>query len=183
MQKPLKHFKNMQTEIWRPIDGYEGYAVSNLGRVKSFNYNHTGNEKIMKPQNNGNGYLRVELWKDGKQKFFLVHRLVAAAFIPKPMGLFEINHRDENKTNNVVSNLEWVSRWDNMHYGTRTERTSKTVEASRFSDFREICLRFVSTQEAGRNGYNSGAVSSCCRGCYSTHKGNFYKNLYWRFAV
>ena len=175
----------MNTEIWKSIADYEGlYEVSSLGRVKSLKF---GKEKILKPQKDGSGYLQVQLWRNGKMKAFKVHRLVAEAFLPNPLGLPEINHKDEVKTNNIVSNLEWASRWDNMHYGTLYERTtaarSKAVEASKFSDFREIELSFNSTAEAGRNGYSSGNVSSCCRGCYSTHRGNFYKNLYWRYAV
>lgn len=180
-------------EQWRPVKGYEGlYEVSNLGRVKSLNYHRTGVEKILKPSNVGNGYLFVHLSRNGKHKFFLVHRLVAIAFIPNPKGLPEVNHIDEIKTNNCVENLEWASRWYNMHFGTLQERRaasqinhpakSKAVEASRFSDFREIEFRFASTAEAGRNGYSSGAVSTCCRGCFCREGNNKYKNLYWRYA-
>ena len=181
-------------EQWKPVKGYEElYAVSNLGRVKSLNYHRTGVEKIIKPKKSGNGYLQVGLWKNGKRKFFLVHRLVAEAFIPNPEGFEQVNHKDEVKTNNCVSNLEWVSRWDNMHYGTLYERMaaarinhpalSKPVEASKYPDFREIELRFASTREAERNGYEHGAVSYCCRVCYSAYRRNFYKGLYWRFAA
>lgn len=176
-------------EQWRPVEGYEElYAVSNFGRVKSLKF---GKEKIMKP-NKVKGYLQVHLSRNGKVEYFYVHRLVATAFIPNPEGLPEINHKDENPSNNVVTNIEWASRWDNMHYGTLYERSaaaltnhpakSKVVEASRFSDFREICLRFASTAEAGRNGYAQQAVSSCCRGCFHYEGNNRYKNLYWRYA-
>lgn len=175
----------MQTEIWKPVKGYEGlYEVSNLGRVKSLKY---GREKVLKPGDDNNGYLFVKLYKDGKRKHFKVHRLVAEAFLPNPEGLPEVNHRDEVKTNNVVYNLEFCSRWYNMHYGTLQERTtaarSKAVEASKFSDFREIELRFNSTAEAGRNGFNQGNVSKCCRGCFNREDNNKYKNLYWRYSV
>lgn len=180
----------MNTEIWKSITGYEGlYEVSNLGRVKSLKF---GKERIIKPWKDKKGYLRVNLYRNGKMKYFLVHRLVATAFIPNPFGFTEINHRDENPSNNVESNIEWCSKWYNINYGTRTARAavsltnhpakSKPVEASKYEDFRTIELRFASTREAGRNGYDQGHVADCCRGCYSTHKGNFYKNLYWRFA-
>lgn len=176
-------------EQWKPIVGYEGlYEISNLGRVKNLKF---GKEKILKPANN-RGYLRVCLCRDGKGKMLSVHRLVAEAFIPNPMGLPEVNHKDENKINNCVSNLEWCNRLYNNNYGTHNKRVaasqrnhpafSKPVETSRFSDFRTIELRFASTAEAGRNGYDQRHVSACCRGCYCS-KGNFYKNLYWRFAV
>lgn len=186
-------FINMnKEEKWKAIAGYEGYEISSLGKVKSLNYKRTGKEKILKPKNNGKGYLRVALYKDGKCKYFLIHRLVGEAFIPNPMGLPEINHKDENKSNNIASNIEWCDRRYNNNYGTHTERSaaaqrnnpdrSKAVVASRFSDFRTIELRFASISEAGRNGYHQGSVSDCCKGCYSTHRGNFYKNLYWRYA-
>ena len=176
-------------EQWKSITGYEGlYEVSSLGRVKSLKY-----DKILKPGKVGNGYLAVVLFRNGKGKTLKVHRLVATAFIPNPLGLPEINHKDENKTNNAKSNLEWCSRWYNTHYGTMQERSaasrinhpakSKPVEASKYSDFREIELHFASTMEAGRNGYSQSHVSACCRGCYHYKGNNKFKNLYWRFAV
>lgn len=173
----------MEQEIWKSIKGYENYEVSNFGRVKSFWY---GKEKILKPNKINNGYLQVVLFKDGKRKNFFIHRLVASAFIPNPYGFEQVNHKDEVKTNNCVSNLEFCSSWYNTHFGTRNERVasalSKPVEASRFSDFRTIELRFASTMEAGRNGYNFGNVSACCRGCFHREGNNKYKNLYWRYA-
>lgn len=175
----------MQTEIWQPVKGYENYEVSNLGRVKSLSYNNTGKEKILKPFKNNN-YLYVNLLRNGNRKFFLVHRLVASAFIPNPEGFPEVNHKDEDKSNNSISNLEWCSKLYNNNYGTRNERSaaarSKAVEASKYEDFREIELRFASIQEAGRNGYFSSPVSYCCRGCFNREGNNKYKNLYWRFA-
>lgn len=172
----------MQTEIWKPVAGYEElYEVSSLGRVKSLANNKSRKEKILKPYND-DGYLQVQLYRDGKRKFFKVHRLVAAAFIPNPLGLPEVNHKDENPSNNVVENIEWCDRSYNVNYGTRTERTSKPVEASKYEDFREICLRFSSIMESYRNGYNQSAVSACCRGCFNYEGNNKYKNLYWRFS-
>lgn len=180
----------MEHEIWKPVKGFEGlYEISSLGRVKSLWY---GKEKILKPGKNRKGYLFVSLCRNGKQKNFRIHRLVAEAFLSNPMGLPEVNHKDENKANNCVNNLEFCDAKYNSNYGHRNERVasaltnhpdkSKAVEASRFSDFSEICLRFSSTADAGRNGYTQSAVATCCRGCYSTHRGNFYKGLYWRYA-
>lgn len=181
---------NTVNEEWKPIDGYEGlYEISNLGRVKSLKYNK---EKILKP-GKARGYLRVCLCRNGKSKMLSVHRLVAEAFIPNPKRLPEINHKDEDKTNNVVGNLEFCSRRYNANYGTKIERQtasqrnhpakSKAVEASKFSDFRTIELFFASTMEADRNGYCNQAVSACCRGCFNREGNNKYKGLYWRFAV
>ena len=180
-------------EQWKPIEGFENYEVSNLGRVKSLNYHRTGKEKILKPSKNGSGYLLVDLYRNGKHKMFSVHRLVATAFLPNPLGLPEVNHKDENKTNNVSINIEWCSAKYNINYGSHNEKVSaarinhpafsKPVEASKYSDFREICLKFASTAEADRNGFNQRNVSSCCRGCYFREGNNKYKGLFWRFAV
>lgn len=177
-------------EQWKPVEGYEGiYAVSDLGRVKSLKY---GKERIMKPKKQRNGYLVVNLYRNGQRKMLKVHRLVAEAFIPNPEGLPEINHIDEDKTNNCASNIEWASRSYNINYGSRTKKASaamtnhpalsKAVEASKYSDFRTIELRFVSTAEAGRNGYDQRNVSACCRKCFHREGNNKYKNLYWRYA-
>lgn len=179
-------------EIWKPVAGFENYEVSNLGRIKSLNYNRTGKEKIMKPMKERNGYLRVELCRNGKIKNFLVHRLIATAFIKNPEGFEQVNHKDENKINNCVDNLEFCDCKYNINYGTHNERMiaaqrnhpskSKAVEASRFSDFRTIKLRYSSTAEADRNGYSSGNVSKCCRGCFNREGNNKYRGLYWRYA-
>lgn len=174
-------------EIWKAIEGYEGYEISNLGKVKSMNYSRTDKEKIMKPCKNNYGYLVVYLYRNRKRKLFYVHRLVAAAFIQNPKGFEQVNHIDENKSNNAVENLEFCNAKYNINYGTRNERMafskSKAVEASKYPDFREICLRFSSSAEAGRNGFAESGVGACCRGCYNREGNNRYKNLYWRFAV
>lgn len=183
----------MKQEIWKPVAGYENYEVSNLGNVKSLNYKRTGKERILKPGKNRKGYLFVFLCRNGKMKYFSVHRLVAEAFIPNSEGFEQINHKDEVKTNNCVENLEWCDRSYNVNYGSRNEKVSaaltnnparsKPVEASKYSDFREIELFFASTAEAERNGYGSRNVSACCRGCFHREGNNRYKGLFWRFAV
>lgn len=118
-------------EIWRDIEGYEGlYQVSNLGRVKSLDrIDRLGRRKpgvILSYILHNYGYLLVNLYKEGKRKLFLVHRLVAHTFIPNPEGLPEINHKDEDKTNNLVDNLEYCDRKYNINYGTHTERMVQT---------------------------------------------------------
>lgn len=183
----------MGTEIWRPVKGYEGlYEVSSLGYVKSLNYHRTGKEKILKPAKNKYGYLFVALYRNGKRKMSKLHRLVAEAFIPNPEGFKQVNHIDEDKTNNVVSNLEFCDCKYNNNFGTRNERSavsqrnhpakSKPVEASKYPDFRTIEFCFASTMEAGRNGYTFQSVSACCRGSFNREGNNKYKNLYWRYA-
>ena len=121
------------TEIWLPIEGYENlYEVSNLGRVRrleSFVTNTNGVRrkvpgKILKP-GTARGYLIVNLSKNGISRPFLIHRIVSTAFLPNPDNLPQVNHRDENKQNNSVENLEWCSAKDNNNYGTRNKRISE----------------------------------------------------------
>lgn len=119
-------------EIWKDIKGYEGlYQISNLGRVKSLNYKRTGIEEILKSKKMRNGYLRITLNKNGKYKTFAVHRLVAEAFINNPNNLPEVNHKDEDKQNNCVWNLEYCDRRYNVNYGTRNKRVSETVKGEK----------------------------------------------------
>lgn len=110
-------------EIWKDIEEYEGrYKISNLGNV----YTHVSN-KYMTPNQCRIGYLRVNLRNSqGVCKSRAVHRLVAQAFIPNPENKPEVNHIDEDKTNNNVNNLEWMTRKENINHGTRTERMRKT---------------------------------------------------------
>lgn len=104
----------MIKEVWKDVVGYEGlYKVSNKGEVMSI---ITG--RLLKPCDNGKGYLIVTLCKDGKKNKSYVHRLVATAFIPNPDKLPQVNHKDENKDRNIESNLEWCTAKYNMNYGT-----------------------------------------------------------------
>lgn len=108
-------------EIWKDIEDYEGlYQISNLGRVKRVK---TG--RILKGIKDTPGYLQVGLCKKGIRNAHRIHRLVAEAFIPNLDNKREINHIDEDKTNNSIDNLEWVTRKENINYGTRNERVSK----------------------------------------------------------
>ena len=107
------------TEIWKPVVGYEGYyEVSNLGNVKSL---HT-DKYLSLSVNNKTGYVKVSLFKPpNSKKYYYVHRLVAKAFIPCEDGSLEVNHIDEDKSNNAVSNLEWCDRRYNLNYGNRNK--------------------------------------------------------------
>lgn len=107
-------------ETFLSVPGYEGlYEISNLGNVKSLR-----SGRLMKKSKNNVGYEMLTLTKDKTQTTYLIHRLVAITFIPNPLGLPEINHKDEVKTNNSVENLEWCSRDYNLNYGTYKERMS-----------------------------------------------------------
>ena len=109
-------------EEWKDIKGYEGlYQVSNLGTVKS----KTG--RIRKTTFTNSGYELVVLYNNCKSKGFTIHRLVAESFIPNPENKPQVNHIDEDKTNNMVSNLEWVTAKENVNHGTRTLKSSKNV--------------------------------------------------------
>ena len=159
---------NIMTENWKSIAGYEGlYQVSNLGRVKSLKY---GKEKILKPVNSPYGYLQVCLCKDGQKKMSLVHRLVADAFIPNPNNLETVNHKDEVKTNNVASNLEWMSRGDNKRYSAN--KSAKMFD----KQTGELLATFPSTHEAERvTGINHSSISECCNGKLKSSGGYIWR--------
>lgn len=114
--------ENFDNEQWRDIAGYEGmYQVSDLGRVRSLKY---GKVRVLRPGKNNNGYLRVNLKIDGSRKNFSIHRLVAQAFIPNyDESKNQVNHKDENKENNRVNNLEWCDcRYNNTYNGLHHRR-------------------------------------------------------------
>lgn len=102
-------------EQWKDIKGYEGlYQVSSHGNVRNL---ATG--RILKQRSNGNGYIRIELWKDKKGRKYYMHRLVADTFLEKPEGCNEVNHKDLNPTNNHIDNLEWVTASENTRHAIR----------------------------------------------------------------
>lgn len=121
-------------ENWKPVPGFEGwYEVSDHGNIRSLDRivpykdgrKRRYRGKMLTPRANADGYLQVQLSVTDKPKTVKVHRVVAEAFIQNPHGLPEVNHKDENKTNNAASNLEWCSHKYNSGYGTRGERIAK----------------------------------------------------------
>ena len=110
-------------EIWKPIKNYESkHLISNCGNVKSLNYKNRGYSKILCLKKHNKGYFQVELSKNGKTKTFLVHRLVAEAFIPNYNNMPFINHIDFNRKNNNVNNLEWCNQSQNMLHSANGEK-------------------------------------------------------------
>ena len=189
-------------EIWKTAvyDGkiYEElYKVSNLGRILSLDYKRTGKPDLMNPGEDKDGYLRVNLSKNGEDKMCLVHRLVAETFLPNPEGKPCVNHKiegDEGKKINMVffnedgtinkekTTIEWVTYKENNDYGTRKERAGKTISKAltngklskkvlQLSLSGDLICEWESTMECERNGFNQGAVAACCRGKRKTHKG------------
>ena len=174
------------SEVWKDVVGYEGlYEVSNRGNVRSIERISSQGRKIggiiLKPAYNNGGYLLVSLCKNGKVKSKYIHRLVLEAFVENPNNLPEVNHKDENKANNELSNLEWCTREYNNNHGSRNERVaqaqSKKVRAVNIKTGEVI--RFKSTMEARRKGYTQGCVAAACRGDY--YGGNLYRGHRWSY--
>ena len=118
---------NKEAEKWVDVVGYEGhYAISNLGRIA----NLRSRCRILHPTTHRtNGYSYVHLSRNGIAKLFRVHVLVAKHFVPNPHGLLEVNHKDEDKSNNRADNLEWCTRKYNVNYGTAQQRRREKQRA------------------------------------------------------
>lgn len=119
----------MSNETWKPIEGTDGkYEVSNTGKVRSLNYLGHGSTRELSLAKDQKGYLRVRVFKNGHGTMCKVHREVAKAFIPNPGNKPEVNHRDGNKENNHVDNLEWAASGENAAHAYRTGLKEKTRE-------------------------------------------------------
>lgn len=183
-------------EVWKPVVGYEElYLVSDTGLVKSLAKDRViGNgarriypEIILKQSVDSGGYKQVKLCCNGKSKQFLVHKVVASAFLENNNGYFEVNHKDENKQNNNASNLEWCSRKYNMNYGSAMEKTRiknlncKTT-SKRLIQYDTNMVKIAEYPSVGecarRTGYSQGTISACC--CKKPHF-NTYKGYIWRY--
>ena len=192
-------------EVWRDIQGYKGkYQVSSQGRVRSLTRlitNKLGVSRlvqghIMKATKNRSGYYIVDLCQNGTIRHYQVHRLVASAFIPNPIDLPVINHRDENPVNNRTNNLEWCTVKYNNNYGHHNIRNDRCYRNGRkrvkklryphhFRQVKQIAPDgsvvhiWSSIKAATKAGYGESNISRCCnkKSWYKTHKG--YK---WQYA-
>lgn len=171
--------------IWLPVIGYERlYEVSSDGRVRSLNYRGTKGKVEEINQELCKGYLQVKLYKEKVRQGEYVHRLVSKAFISNPNNLPQVNHIDEDKTNNKVSNLEWSSVKDNSNHGTRNQRRSAKLLNGVLSKSvialdpltGEVKHTFPSVMEAERVGFVRSNIRACCKGIRKSHKG-----LHWKY--
>lgn len=156
-------------EIWKEIENYEElYWVSNLGRVKS-------KRKILKPINSE--YLKVGLSKNGKETTKYIHRLVAETFLGK--SDLQVNHKDENKHNNCVDNLEWITFKENMNYGTKQDRESliKTkYNVLQYDLNGNLIKKWFNLREIIQNtNYKKSNIQYCCLGKNKTAYGYIWK--------
>lgn len=183
-----------ESEVWKDVAEYEGfYQVSNKGNVRSVERRDSRGcrrrGRVLKPGYDGSGYPQVNMYQNGKLKTKKVHRLVADAFIPNPKGFLEVNHKNENKTNNELSNLEWCTREYNINHGTLIERSAQTrsKKVKAVNTKTGDVVIFSSTTEVGHKGYNQGNVSRACRGAYKNNTGKLvgdgrtYKGFRWSY--
>jgi hypothetical protein len=156
-------------EVWKPIKGYEGlYEVSSLGNVKSLNKYHHRREQILKPKIDKYGYLCVKLSKNGKPKDYTVHRLVANTFIGE--SDLTVNHKDKNRQNNNIENLEYMSVKDNVRYSLAQKIKSinlTTGETKIYSSMKSV----------KEDGHIQANVWKCLKGIKKTHH-----NCKWRYV-
>ena len=156
-------------EVWKEIEDYEGlYWISNLGRVKS-------KRKILKPISGE--YLKVGLSKNGVQTTKYIHRLVAETFLRK--SNLQVNHKDENKHNNCLDNLEWITFKENMNYGTKQDRESliKTkYNVLQYDLNGNLIRKWFNLREIVQNtNYKKSNIQYCCLGENRTAYGYIWK--------
>ena len=152
--------------------GYEGqYAITSCGRVWSYK-----RKKFLKPSKTKLGYLQVSLSCGGDVEQCLIHRLVADNYLLNPEDKPQVNHKDEDKTNNNVNNLEWATASENINHGTRNDRMAKSNSIPIYCV--ELDRRFDGAAAASRElGLTRSSITACCRGRQKTTGG-----YHWQYA-
>ena len=165
-------------ESWKPVKGFEKYyLISNTGKVWSIRNKRL---RVLVP-NYKNGYLTVVLCGENTKKTCTVHRLVAEAFIEKPINYDFVNHKDENKHNNNFSNLEWCTKAYNNTYNGKTQRVCKAVESEDLKTGKK--MRWRSAREATKAGYGDYRnISACCTGRKKSAYGKKWRFISWEEA-
>ncbi len=166
-------------EKWHPVADYEGlYEVSNFGNVKSIR-RQGSDGRLLKQRLNNKGYCVVSLCKNGQYTTSFIHRLVAMAFVPNPMRLPFVNHKDENKHNNISDNLEWCTCQYNNNYGTARERATATRYKPCMGEWPDGTTQvFNSCTLAGKvTGISQGNIWGVCNGLWKTAGG-----VRWRYV-
>ena len=168
----------MENEVWKIMKEHSNYEVSNLGKIK----NKT-TDRIRKTSINNKGYEQFIVYIDKKPKTFYVHRVVANNFLENFNNLPEVNHKDENKLNNCVDNLEWCDGCYNLHYGTRIERiTSKKkpffIKIVQKDKNKNIIKIWENINEIVCNtNYHRSNIYKCCQGKLKTAYGYVWDYL------
>ena len=170
-------------EIWKPINNYIGlYEVSNTGKIKSLARRGNWKTHIMSPRKSKDNYRRITLCKHSQTKTYLIHRLVADAFIPNPNNLPCINHIDGNKTNNNVNNLEWCTKSENMLHAFRTglikpEKPWHRKPVLQYTLDGIFVKRYNSILEANNTNpdIHGTSIIKCLKGTYKTAGGYLWK--------
>lgn len=167
-------------EQWKVIEGFENYMVSNTGKIKNIQ------EKEVKPADNGRGYKKVRLYKNGKYHKKYIHRLVAIHFIENPHNKPCVNHIDNNPSNNRVENLEWCTHKENMEWmqkqgrAIRTHEQIEKIHEAQRKYYKAVVgtnivtgeiIKFEYLNLVATSGFQPSCVSNCCKGIRQTHKG------------
>lgn len=193
-------------EIFKEIEGYESkYLISNYGRIKSKNYHNTGRDEFLKIQTNRNGYQHISIWYKGETKMYSIHRLVWKTFKGEIPEGYEVNHMDENPSNNRLDNLNLLTHKENMNWGTCIERMASKLKGRKHSEetkqkmskagkgrYNEKNCKVVLQYDLNDNlikewpsgmeinrqlGFSRGSIAECCKGIRKTANGFKWKYL------
>lgn len=169
-------------EIWKTIEDYPDYMISNMGRVKSLK---NGKETILKPMLGKIGYYYVNLTMNGKRKVHYIHRLVSIYFIPNPENKPCIDHINTDRTDNRIENLRWCTQKENCNnYNTKIKQTSNKNHNSlpiiQFTIDGDFIRKWDCTMNAERAlGIEHSNIVKCCKGRYKT-VGNYKWKYYYK---